>query len=361
MASKMLKRFFLAFFLVTNPYTQTDAFASKQVFKNPENSPVARNAPIDWILFAARRILGVANSRNGRSDTMKIYTLERDVALSGLLQQHKTDAITWLGHATFFIRIGTTYLLTDPFFSDTAGKFGFGAKRYTSPPINIEDLPQLDAIICSHNHYDHLDIKSLKHIKKKFGAKVRVFCPLGLAKYFLRCGFTEVQEMQWGEEAGHQEIAIQCLPAIHNSGRSLFDKNKTLWCSFGVKSKDFDLYFSGDTAYHPQIFKEIKSSLGNCDLAIVGIGAYEPQELLTQYHTNPEQGVQIAVDVNAKNIIGMHWGTLNLSDEPIDEPIKRFEQAAQTRDFKPNAVWLMKLGETRPLQKDPPTLQQTGG
>jgi N-acyl-phosphatidylethanolamine-hydrolysing phospholipase D len=349
MAFNMLRYFFFAFFLVASPCMQIDAFAGKQTFKNPENSPTSNGTPTDWILFAASRILGVGNSS---SNAMKTYTLERDVALAGLLQQHTADAVTWLGHATFFIKMGQTHILTDPFFSDTAGKFGFGVKRYSSPPINIEDLPQLDVILCSHNHYDHLDIKSLKRVKKKFGADVRVFCPLGLAKYFQQCGFTEVKEMQWGEEANHQEIAIQCLPAIHNSGRSLFDRNKTLWCGFGVKSNDFNIYFSGDTAYHSKIFKEIGERLGNCDLAIVGIGAYAPQKLLEQYHTNPEQGVQIALDVNAKNIVGMHWGTLNLSNEPVDEPIKRFEQAAQMHEFKSNAVWLMKLGETRPLQKD---------
>jgi L-ascorbate metabolism protein UlaG (beta-lactamase superfamily) len=341
---------FLAFFLITNPYMQIDAFAGEQIFENPSGSPVVKNTPEDLILFVAKRILGIGNSSSSR--IMHAYTLDKDVALAELLRQQATDTITWIGHATFFIKIGQTHILTDPFFSNTAGKFGFGAKRYSPPPINIEDLPQLDIILCSHNHYDHLDIKSLKRIKKKFGAKVQVFCPIGLAKYFQQCGFTEVQEMRWHEEASHKAITLRCLPAIHNSGRSLFDKNKTLWCSFGMKSKAFDIYFSGDTAYHPKIFKEIKSSLGNCDLAIVGIGAYAPQKILAQYHANPEQGVQIALDVNAKNIVGMHWGTLNLSDEPVDEPIKRFKQTAETHNLKSNAVWLMKLGETRPLQRD---------
>ncbi len=312
--------------------------------------PTARNSPADWIFFGARRILGLGNSSS--RNTIQAYALDRDIALAGFFQQRTVDTITWIGHATFLIKIGKIHILTDPFFSNTAGKLGFGSKRYIPPPINIEDLPQLDIILCSHNHYDHLDIKSLKRIKKKFGAKVQVFCPLGLTKYFRQCGFTEVQEMRWYEEANHKEVAIRCLPAIHNSGRSLFDKNKTLWCSFGIKSKAFDIYFSGDTAYHSTIFKEIKTSLGNCDLAIVGIGAYEPQELLAQYHTNPEQAVRIALDINAKNIVGMHWGTLNLSDEPVDEPIKRFKQAAKTQNFTSNAIWLMKLGETRLLQKD---------
>jgi len=338
----------LAWLLTANTDMHVHARTEKGSFRNPEGSLIVKNKSVDWILFVASRILRGRNSDG--SHVLQAYTLNRDLALAELSRQHVTDSITWIGHATFFIKIGTTYILTDPFFSDTAGKFGFGAKRYNPPPINIEDLPdKLDIVLCSHNHYDHLDIKSLKRIKKKYGAKVQVFCPLGLAKYFQRCGFTEVQEMCWHEEASHQEVTIRCLPAIHNSGRSLFDKNKTLWCGFGIKSKFFSVYFSGDTAYHPKIFKEIGASLGNCDLAIIGIGAYEPQKLLAQYHANPEQAVQIARDVNARNIVGMHWGTLNLSDEPVDEPIKRFAQAAQANNFQSNAVWPMKLGETRSL------------
>jgi N-acyl-phosphatidylethanolamine-hydrolysing phospholipase D len=303
---------------------------------------------MDWIPFLTRRIVGFGN---GNKNVLQEHALSRQDALKGLLQGQQADSITWIGHATFFMRVGQTCILTDPFFANTAGKFGFGPKRYLPLTINIADLPQLDVIICSHDHYDHLDLASLKRIKKKFGTKVRVFCPLGLVIYFRQCGFTEVKEMQWYEEARHQEITVLCLPAIHNSGQYLFDKNKTLWCGFCVKSRAFDIYFSGDTAYHPQIFKKIKSNLGNCDLAIVGIGAYAPQNLLTQYHTNPEQAIQIAQDVNAKNMIGMHWGTLNLSDEPLDEPIKRFEQAAQAQNIKSSAVWLMKLGETRLLKR----------
>ena len=348
------KCFIFALLLTLNACMHMSTSTYKHRFKNPEGSLALKNAPVDWLLFGSRRILvsrRVLQSGNNYQATLQEYALSRERALKTFHQLQGNNFITWIGHATFFIKVGETYILTDPFFSDTAGKFGFGPNRYIPLAINIEDLPQLDIILCSHNHYDHLDIKSLKRIKKRFGAKVQVFCPLGLGKYFRQCGFTEVQEMRWDEEASHKEVAIHCLPAIHSSGRSLFDKNRTLWCGFGIKSKDFDIYFSGDTAYHPTIFKEIKNTLGNCDLAIVGIGAYAPQNLLAQHHTNPEQAVQIALDINAKNIVGMHWGTLNLSDEPVDEPIKRFKQAAQTQNFKSNAIWLMKLGETRPLQK----------
>ncbi|MFM2428221.1 MAG: hypothetical protein RL012_105 [Bacteroidota bacterium] len=342
------KCFVLTLLLTTNACMHMSPGTNKHRFKNPEGSLTLKTSPIDWISFITRRVLWPSNNVGS---VLQAYTLDRQDALKGLAQWQQSDFITWISHATFFIKVDQTYILTDPFFTDIAGKFFFGPKRYNPSPINIEELPQLDIILCSHNHYDHLDIESLKHIKKKFGAKVQVFCPMGLAKYFRQCGFTEVREMRWNEEASHKKVAIHCLPAIHSSGRSPFGKNKTLWCGFGIKSKDFDIYFSGDTAYHPTIFREIKTTLGNCDLAVVGIGAYAPQNLLAQHHTNPEQAVQIALDINAKNIVGMHWGTLNLSDEPVDEPIKRFKQAAQTQNFKSNAIWLMKLGETRPLQK----------
>ncbi|MHA7877594.1 MAG: MBL fold metallo-hydrolase [Bacteroidota bacterium] len=335
------------FLLITN--TPIHAGKNKQIFKNPVGSLKRKRSPKGNVAFIARRILGVGNSNNRK--IMKAYTLDSATARKVFLQQQTTNTITWIGHATFFLKIEQTHILTDPFFTNTAGKWGFGPRRYKQPSINIADLPQLDIILCSHNHYDHLDIKSLKRIKKKFGSRVQIFCPLGLKKYFQQCGFTKIQEMQWHDKIDHHEVAIHCLPAVHHSGRSLFDKNKTLWCGFGIKSNVGNIYFSGDTAYHPTVFKNMKTSLGSYDLAIVGIGAYKPQELLAQYHTNPEEAIQIALDVGAKDIIGMHWGTLNLSDEPADEPIKRLKKAAQKYNFGPSAVWLMKLGETRPLKK----------
>jgi N-acyl-phosphatidylethanolamine-hydrolysing phospholipase D len=359
----MLRLFIFTLLLTTSACMHVNTKTNQHRFKNPEGSLTLRSEPVDWLLFGGRRVFSsrkVLQPSNGYQAILKEYALSEETALQTFHQFQETNFITWIGHATFLIKVDETYVLTDPFFSGTAGKFGIGPNRYIPLTIDIEDLPRLDVIICSHNHYDHLDTASLKRIKKKFGPKVKVFCPLGLATYFRQFGFTEVQEMRWHEEANHQAVTIQCLPAVHNSGRSLFDKDKTLWCGFGVKSKVFDIYFSGDTAYHPTVFKEIKTDLENCDLAIVGIGAYAPQHLLGQHHTNPEQAVQIALDIDAKNIVGMHWGTLNLSDEPVDEPIARLKKAAQSRNFESDAVWLMKLGETRPLQRGTLAPQQSG-
>ena len=318
-------------------------------FENPAGSFVAKSSTADWLSFISRRVLG---SRNSYENILSQYTLGREEALKKLKQRQKEDFITWIGHATFFIRLDQKYILTDPFFSNVAGKYSIGPRRYSTPNIGIEDLPKLDVLICTHNHYDHLDIKSLCTIRKKFGNKVQVFCPIGLSEYFQQCGFTAIREMNWNQQANvGKNLEIYCLPAIHNSGRSFFDKNKTLWCGFGLKTKSFCIYFAGDTAYHSKVFKEMRSTLKQCDVAILGIGAYEPETLLTQYHTNPEQAVQIALDIGAKNIVGMHWGMLNLSDEPVDEPIKRFCKAAESFGFSSNNIWRIKVGETVSLEK----------
>jgi L-ascorbate metabolism protein UlaG (beta-lactamase superfamily) len=155
--------------------------------------------------------------------------------------------------------------------------------------------------------------------------------------------------MDWNETAKHGALEVLCLPAIHNSGRSLLDKNKTLWCSFGLRTPSATLYFSGDTAYHPEVFKAMKEVLGRCDLAMLAIGAYSPGNLLAHIHVNPEQAVQIALDIGASNVVGMHWGTLSLSDEPVAEPIQRFQHAAKQGGFLDHSIWLMKLGESRVL------------
>ena len=295
----------------------------------------------DWISFIARRIL---NSKSRYNPVLDDYTLSHADALKSLLEHQESDSISWIGHATFLIKLGGKSILTDPFFSSVAGKFGLGPKRHTPPKIHIEDLPQIDIILCSHDHYDHLDMQSLTKIKNRFVTGIQIFCPLGLGKHFKQCGFTKITEMSWHENVRHENLELFCLPAVHNSGRSLFDNNKTLWCSFGIKSEKLTLYFSGDTAYHPQIFQDCGHSLDQCDLAILGIGAYAPEHLLGKYHTTPEQAAKIALDLNAKNVIGMHWGTISLSDEPVDEPIKRFAAALDSK-----SLWMIKIGETKAL------------
>jgi N-acyl-phosphatidylethanolamine-hydrolysing phospholipase D len=318
-------------------------------FENPKECQLSSSCSKGWASFITRRII---KSRKSNFDKLKEYHLTKEEAIQKLKTSNLNgeDYVTWVGHATFLIKINEIHILTDPFFSDVAGECGFGPKRYIPISINIDDIPKIDLIICTHNHYDHLDIKSLKKIRRKFGNDIKVFCPLGLSKYFYRSGFTQVTELNWHDKSRHQDLDIFCLPASHNSGRSFWDKNKTLWCSFGLKTHSFTLYFSGDTAYDPKLFKKMHTFLGDCDLCILGIGGYEPENLLGQSHANPEEAVKIAIDFNAKNMIGMHWGTLNLSDEPVDEPIKRFSESAYSNGFESESVWLIKVGETKKIR-----------
>jgi L-ascorbate metabolism protein UlaG (beta-lactamase superfamily) len=325
------------------------ACSNKQTFQNPEGSLSMEGKVSSWTSFFAKRAL---DSRKNYMDHLQEHHLDQEAALVNFHEHKDSESVTWIGHATFLITLCETTILTDPFFTDIAGPLGIGPKRFTPPPVAIDHIDKLDVIVCSHNHYDHLDMKSLRLLKRKFGSGVQIVCPLGLSKYFLRCGFTKIQELNWYENTKVNDIEIVCLPSVHNSGRSPFDQNKTLWCGFGFKSTDLTLYFSGDTAYHPTLFKEVGETLGTCHLAMLGIGAYEPQDLLQKSHAAPHEAVEIAIDLGARNIMGMHWGLLSLSNEPVDEPIKKFLEAATSKGFESDAIWLLKSGETRPLMKD---------
>jgi len=279
---------------------------------------------------------------------MDSFCLSKEEALA-LYEQFKSgDYICWIGHATFLIKVDGLTILTDPFFSDISGAYGFGPRRFFSPQLEIEEIPQLDAILCTHNHFDHLDLPSLKRIQSHFGDEVKVFCPKGLRKYFIKAGLYDVVEMEWGDLTRFKTLKVFCFPAVHNSGRGIFDQNRTLWCSFGIQVEGKKVFFSGDTSYHPEIFRDAKMAMGGCDLAILGIGGYAPEGILNCSHVNPEQAVQIAKDLEAKKMIGMHWGTLNLSDEPVIEPIQRFQKAAVQEGME-EVFCLIKLGETRNL------------
>jgi N-acyl-phosphatidylethanolamine-hydrolysing phospholipase D len=264
------------------------------------------------------------------------------------LEKWKTqNTITWLGHDTFLIRLDGKTILTDPFFSDYASPIkGLGPKRYVAPALSITQLPQIDIITVSHDHYDHLDLATLAALPNK--KNIHVVVPRGLGKFFTRLGYTSVHELDWQQQWNHANLNITALPAIHFSGRAMFAHNKTLWTSFNFEIPNLRIYFSGDTGYGP-IFKNIGRQYQHFDYAILDIGAYEPRELLSAVHINPEEAVQIGKDIFAKNLIAMHWGTIKLSDEPIFEPPQQFLEAGKAAGYKEEALWVLKIGETKIL------------
>ncbi|WP_022663708.1 MBL fold metallo-hydrolase [Desulfospira joergensenii] len=259
------------------------------------------------------------------------------------------DNTTWIGHATFLIRISGMTILTDPFLSKYASPFSWGGPRRMLPPgISLDNLPPIDILIVSHNHYDHLDDVTIRKLQDK--DKIQVIVPLGLKPFFKERGYTHVSELDWYDEIKINDIKFSSLPAVHHSGRNLSDHNKTLWSSWAISSSNKKLYFSGDSAYSEIIFKKNGEEFGPFDYAFVPIGAYEPKKTMKTHHMNPEEAVTTGKDLQAMTLIASHWGTINLSDEPPWEPPKRFHKAGIDNGLMENNIWVMKIGETRPLE-----------
>jgi len=231
----------------------------------------------------------------------------------------------WIGHSTFLINNGDLTILTDPIFSERASPLNFaGPKRLIKPVIKIKDLPEVDVITISHNHYDHLDVNSLRKIQKKF-PNVKILVPQGdlklLKNYNLNNGF----EFLWWEEIIFDNTKFIFTPAQHWSARGLRDRNKSLWGSWFINNEDKNIFHAGDTGYSED-FIEIRNRLGAVDFAMIPIGAYDPQWFMSYSHVNPEEALNIAKDLDAKKSIGMHWGTFILTDEPVLEPRERLNK-----------------------------------
>lgn len=254
------------------------------------------------------------------------------------------NEIAWLGHACFAMRLGGKLVLTDPYLGEHAGPLGFGPKRFLPPAVTAAELPRLDLIVISHNHYDHVDTAALKAYRWR--AETPVVCPLGLAKLMRKLGFVLVTELDWWDDYRLDGLTITALPAVHFSGRGLFDRDRTLWTSMALASPARKVWFGGDTGYG-EVFREIGARAGPFDLALVGIGAYEPRIVMEASHATPEEGVMIARDIRAKAAVGMHWGSIMLTPEDPFEAPGRFRQAALEQQYGEANAWIMQVGEIR--------------
>ncbi len=254
--------------------------------------------------------------------------------------------ITWIGHATILIQYKGINILTDPMFSSRASPVGFaGPQRHNSPALEINSLPNIDYIVISHSHYDHLDLNSVKQIRS--GAQWLV--PLGLKDWFTKAGVDakHVLEFDWWDNAQFGIVTITSTPAQHWSSRSLWDRNKSLWTSWVIQIGNQTIWYSGDTGYNPYQFKEIGKKFQEIDLALISIGAYEPRWFMKDMHINPDEAVQIHQDINSRYSIGVQWGTFQLTSEPIDDPPLKLKAALEKRKLPPETFELMKIGETR--------------
>ena len=231
----------------------------------------------------------------------------------------------WIGHSTFLIKKNGVTILTDPIFSKRASPFkNIGPKRLIPPAIPLDAIPHIDIVTVSHNHYDHLDIHSLKKISKKHPEAI-FLVPAGDEKLLKRKKIKNVYSFDWWESIEHKGFLITFTPVQHWSKRSLFDRNKSLWGGWFFKHKDYSLYHAGDTGYSKD-FIDTKIKLGSPKYAFIPIGAYDPEWFMAESHVNPEDAVQIMLDLEAEKAFGMHWATFVLTDEDTIEPKIRLEK-----------------------------------
>jgi L-ascorbate metabolism protein UlaG (beta-lactamase superfamily) len=311
-------------------------------FRNPPGSPPRGGDFGDWTSFFMRRF-----ERSELPAVPDGHVLAADDALVGLHRHRGTDSLTWLGHASFLIRLDGRTILTDPFLSDHASPVPpFGPERFAPPGLTPAQLPPIDILLLSHNHYDHLDMPSIEALPAR--ERIRVIVPLRLGRYFTGHGFAGVQELDWHDRAAVSGIEVIGLPAIHFSKRTLFDRDQTLWSGYAIQSSGRRLHFAGDTGYGP-IFPELGRNGRPFDVSVLPIGAYEPRLLMQAVHVNPEEAVRIARDLDARRIVAMHWGTIQLTDEPAFEPPIRFRTAARAAGYRDDQTWVMAIGETRAL------------
>lgn len=266
----------------------------------------------------------------------------------GFLQQNREKiTFTWIGHATVLLQMAGYNILTDPHFSKRASPVQWAGPQRAAPiGLALDDLPPIDIVVISHDHYDSLDESSIKKLRQRPGGeKTRFYVPLGLKDWFAIRGVDQVIEMDWWDRQRNGALEIIAIPVQHWSKRSAFSRNKTLWAGWVIKADAFQFIFVGDTGYAPH-FKEIGEKLGPFDLAAIPIGAYEPRWFMKMHHVNPEESVQIHKDLRSKKSVAIHWGTFILTDEPLDEPPQRLSSALQESQIPTEDFAVLQHGQT---------------
>jgi N-acyl-phosphatidylethanolamine-hydrolysing phospholipase D len=307
-------------------------------FLNPgypwRQPPISVTGPFFLRRFATS-LLGARSSRLERvpNDGAEL----RENALGSV------PTVTWVGHSTLLVQMGHVSFLTDPIWSDTASPLPVGPKRYVEPGLRIEDLPRIDFVLISHNHYDHMDLATLRRLAER---GTRFFVPLGNAHTLSSAGIGPVEELDWWDAKSVGQVEIFCVPARHWSRRGANDLNKSLWSGWVVTAPDRKFYFAGDTGVFTG-FDEIGGRLGPFDLAALPIGAYSPTEMMAPSHLAPEEAIAAAAPLRAQHTVAVHFGTFDLSDEPLEEPPHRFLEASRKAQRGPERDWVLKVGETR--------------
>ena len=266
------------------------------------------------------------------------------------LESSSTNYAVWIGHASFLINNGDLTIMTDPIFSERASPVAWaGPKRMIPPSIPLADLPPIDVVVISHNHYDHLDLPSLKALQGT-NPELSILAPQGDKSLLEDQGLRNVREFRWWQNIRLGKTEFTFTPVQHWSGRGITGRNGSLWGGWFIKSSTLSLYHAGDTGYSKD-FVKTRETLGVPDVAFIPIGAYEPRWFMRTQHVNPAEAVQVALDLKAPRSFGMHWGTFILTDEPVKSPPEELKKALDDRGKASNFFTAPKPGEILSLTR----------
>ena len=267
---------------------------------------------------------------------------------SGIPDRVKTGIrATYINHATILIQVDGLNILTDPIWSERASPVTFaGPKRIRPPGVAISDLPDIDLILISHNHYDHLDTETLKQLRQRQDKEPIIVSGLGNAALLANLGYEKAIELDWKASTSVGTSTVHFVECQHRSARGLFDQMRTLWGSFVVETSEGNIYFAGDTGYSPH-FKEQGERFGSFALSILPIGAYEPRWFMKDIHLNPEEAVQAHLDLNSERSLGMHFGVFQLTWEAVDQPVLDLKAALDANRIDAERFWALEPGQAR--------------
>ncbi|HVZ71296.1 MAG TPA: MBL fold metallo-hydrolase [Polyangia bacterium] len=290
-------------------------------------------------VFRWRVIDTITGRRRVKADDFVTPVREND----GAALASGAPSLTWIGHATFVLRLGGKLIATDPIWSR---RISGVIPRQAAPGVALEHVPPLDVVTVSHNHYDHLDVPTLRRL----GPQAVYVTFTGNGHVLKRAGAKEIVELEWWQSHRVGDLEITAVPARHWSMRAPWNRNDMLWGGFVYRGPEGVAYHAGDTALFDG-FAEIGERAGPIDWAMLPIGAYEPRWFMEPQHMNPDDAMEAFTRLGARNLVAMHWGTFKLTDEPLGEPPERLRALSAERGLPTDRVWILDVGETRALAR----------